>query len=309
MKKYVWLAVVTSLAITAVIGFGSIFKEKPITVSVVTVEQTAVQQTVKCNGKVQASNSKEVYVDTPCVAGTIYVREGQQVSKGDALFSVDAEATQAVLAQLTGSSLGDAELPLKTEITAPVSGVVSALNVREGETADYTRPCAVITSGNKRQIAVTVREQYLPLVKVGQAVTVTGVAFSKNYHGTLESIASTARQQYVGTVSETVVDAVVSLEDGVADSALRVGLNAQASIVVSTTENALPIPYETIAQDENGKEFVYVYDGQGFAWRRYVELGRETAEGVLVVSGLSSGERLVQYPEMLSGEQAAVRVA
>ncbi len=309
MKKYIWLAVATGLAITAVLGLGNIFKEKPITVSVVTVEQKAVQETVKCDGKVQAGNSKEVFVDAPCVAGTVYVSQGQKVNKGDALFSVNTEATKEVLSQMAGTSLGATELPLKTEITAPVSGVVSVLNVREGQTADYTQPCAVITSDSSRKIAVTVREQYLPLVKVGQAVTVSGVAFSKTYHGTVESIGSTARQQYVGTVSETVVDAVVSLEDDANDSALRVGVNAQATIVVSTTENAMPIPYETIAQDENGKEFVYVYDGQGYARRREVQLGRETAEGVLVVSGISAGERLVQYPEQLSGNQVAVWVA
>ena len=44
------------------------------------------------------------------------------------------------------------------------------------------------------------------------------------------------------------------------------------------------------------------------ASRRAVALGEEYAEGVLVVSGLSAGDRLVQNPEALSGEQVRVRV-
>lgn len=307
MKKYVWLAVVTVLAIGAVFGVGEWLKPKPFTVSVVTLEEKTVQQTVKCNGKVEASDSQEVYVEAPCVAGTVFVKEGQKVKKGQPLFSVDTQATQAVLSQLSGGVTDGVELPMAKEVVSPIDGVAAAVNVRKGETVDYTAPCAVITTGNARQIAVAIREQYLPQVKVGQSATVWGVAFSKTYHGTVKSIASTARQQYVGTLSETVVDAVVSLEESAAD--LRVGLNAQAGIVVSTTENALLLPYETIGQDENGKEFVYVFDGKQNAYRRAVELGRETADGVLVVSGVSAGERVVQNPEELFGEQISVRVA
>ena len=307
MKKYVWLAVVTVLAIGAVFGVGDWLKPKPFTVSVVTLEEKAVQQTVKCNGKVEASNSKEVYVEAPCVAGTVYVQEGQTVKKGQPLFSVDKGATQAVLSQLTGGVTDGVGLPVANEVVSPIDGVAAAVNVRTGETVDYTAPCAVITAGNARQIAVAIREQDLPLVKVGQSATVSGIAFTKTYRGTVQTIAATARQQYVGTVSETVIDAVVSLEDAAND--LRVGLNAQAGIVVSTTKNALLLPYETIGQDEDGKEFVYVYDGKQNAHRRAVELGRETADGVLVVSGVSAGERVVQNPEDLSGEHIAVRVA
>ncbi len=307
MKKYVWLAVITVLAIGAVFGVGEWLKPKPFTVLVMTLEEKTVQQTVKCSGKVVAADSKEVYVEAPCVAGTVYVKEGQKVKKGQPLFSVDVQATQAVLSQLTGGVADGVELPMAEEVVSPIDGVAAAVNVRAGETVDYTAPCAVITTGKARQIAVAIREQDLPLVKVGQSVTVSGVAFSKTYRGTLETIASTARQQYVGTLSETVVDAVVSLEDAAAD--LRVGLNAQAGIIVSTTENALLLPYETIGQDQNGKEFVYVYDGKQNVYRRVVELGRETADGVLVVSGVSAGERVVQNPEELSGEHVAVRVA
>lgn len=307
MKKYVWLAVVTVLAIGAVFGVGEWLKTKPITVSVVTIEEKTVQQTVRCNGKVESTNSKEVYVDAPCVAGTVYVQEGQQVKKGDRLFSVDVSATQAVLSQLSGGVTNDMELPMVQEVVSPIDGVAATVNVRAGETVDYTAPCAVITTGNGRQISVAIREQYLPLVKVGQTVTVSGVAFAKEYNGTVEKIASTARQQYVGTLSETVVDAVISLDDTAAD--LRVGLNAQAGIVVNTTENALLLPYEAVGQDESGKEFVYVYDGKQNAYRRTVELGSETADGILVVSGISAGERVVQNPEELSGEQVAVQVA
>ena len=80
MKKYVWLAVVTVLAIGAVFGVGEWLKPKPFTVSVVTLEEKTVQQTVKCNGKVEASDSQEVYVEAPCVAGTVFVKEGQKVN-------------------------------------------------------------------------------------------------------------------------------------------------------------------------------------------------------------------------------------
>ncbi|MBO5929404.1 MAG: efflux RND transporter periplasmic adaptor subunit [Clostridia bacterium] len=309
MKKYIWLVSVTGLVIAMVFGAGKVFAKKPMAVSVVTINEQTVRQTVKCNGKVQAGDSREVFLETPCVAGTVYVKEGDRVKKGQRLFAVDKEATQAVLSQWT-NDVADSVLEevLAKEVVAPIDGVVTALNVRAGETTDYTVPCAVIASGNVRQIAVSVKEQFLPLVQEGQSVAVTGVAFSKTYHGTLRNIATSARQQYTGTVAETVVDAVVSLDEGSADSALRVGLNAQAEIIVDTVEKALLLPYETVGQSENGEEFVYVYDGRETVRRRAVVLGRETADGILVVSGISAGERVVQEPEGLSGKQITVRV-
>ncbi len=307
MKKYLILTFSTVLALALIVGIRLTAAPQTVEVTLTTVESSSVRQTVECTGKVQTADSREVYVELPCIAREIYVSEGQRVKQGDALFSVDVEATQQVLAQLGSAIPGISTDSIDSTVTAPVSGVVKELNVQAGEVTDSTEPCAVIAAGGSVSIAVTVREKYLSRIAVGQEVEITGVAFAKEmYHGTVAEIAETAHQEYVGTTNETVVDAVVLLWEDEIDSSLRAGLNARATVVTDIIENALLVPYNCIGQNEEGTEYVYVYQADGTATRTVPIFGKECGEGVLVVSGLSSGDRLVQDPETLSGDTVRV---
>ncbi len=309
MKKYLILAAATITAVLLMVGIRVYTTPQTIPVQLVTVEASSVRQTVECNGKVQTAGSSDVFVEMPCIARDIYVREGQQVNKGDALFSVDVEATQQVLAQLGGGNYNVTTQDIKNTVTAPVSGVVTSLNVRSGAVTDSAKPCAVISSDNKVNIAVTVREKHISQIAVGQPVEISGVAFNKEvYHGTVTQISTVAHQEYIGSVSETVVDAVVSLSKEEIDDSLRVGLNARATVVVDVLEDALLVPYTCIAQDEEGTEYVYVYRDNDTVVRQVPTFGKECGDGVLVVSGLAAGERLVQDPESLSGDTVSVQV-
>ena len=309
MKKYNWLVLGTVAAIGLIFGIGMLIKPARVTVKLITVHPQTVQQTVNCTGRVESSDSRAVYVEVPCVADAVYVREGQRVKQGDPLFSIDIEATKQALSQLATSLPDSLTEVSQNEVTAPASGVVSSLNVQAGAVTDPSQPCATITSGEGVQITVAIRERYLPQVQLGQAVIVTGVAFSKEqYSGTLTSIASSAHQQYIGTVSETVVDAVISLNEGEVDMSLRTGLNAQAAIITRTFEDALLVPYDCLTQNETGEECVYVYRADGTVQRQSVEVAGEYATGVLVVSGLSAGERVAQNPENLSEPCVKVQV-
>lgn len=307
MKKYMVLAVSTALAIALIFGVRTALAPQTVAVKLIDIVATTVKQTVECNGKVEAVDSQEVLVQVPCVAKEVYVSEGQQVNKGDVLFSVDTEATQQVLAQWN-TALPDTTVEAFSEtVTAPISGEVVSLSIQEGAMVDSTEPCAVIRNGKGVRIAVAVKESDLSRMATGQAAEVSGVAFAKAvYHGTVTAIAETAHQEYIGTVSETVVDAVVTLED--ADNSLRAGLNAKATVVTAITENALLVPYDCIGQTEEGVEFVYAYDGEGKVQKQEPVFGEEYRDGVLVVSGLASGVQLVQNPEELSGDSVWVQV-
>ncbi len=307
MKKYVWLAVCVCVAIAAIFTVRAAMVPKETTVSLVTLEPTTLRHTVTCTGKVEASGQRDVFVEIPCVAKEVFVEKGQVVKAGDALFSVDMDATQAVLSQLVPSITGGVNLPNEI-VTAPVAGTVSAVSVQAGEVADHQKPCVTIAANDEVQIAVAIRERYLPHVSIGQPVTVTGVAFlQEEYAGKVASIADTAHQDFIGTVSETVVDAVIVLDAGAADESLRTGLNAQVEILTGTTENVLLLPYDCLTQTEEGEDCVYVYKGDGEAVQRRVEVDGEYADGVLVVSGVSAGERVVQAAEALSGARVRVQ--
>lgn len=303
MKRYVVLVVLTLFCIGAIVGIRQMTVPKATPVKWHVVTGQTVKETVECTGKVELADSKDVFFEYPCVAGTVFVKKGQTVKAGDPLFEVDAEATKAVLSTM-GTPLPESVQTVTAHtVYAPVSGVVSEVNVQQGQITDHTGPCAVISPGNGVQITAAVREKYLQKVKVGQTVEIHGVGFEKpTYYGKVVALSDTAHQQYVGTVSETVVDAVIAFDEGEIDDSLRVGLGATAAVVVDTVENGLLIPYSCIRQNEDGKEYVYVYDGNGMAVQTALTDAKEYAAGVLVVSGISQGDRLVQDPDRLSKE-------
>ncbi len=307
MKRYVILVVLTLFCIGAIVGIRQVTAPKATPVEWHTVTGQTIKETVECTGKVELADSEEVFFDYPCVAGSVFVKKGQTVEAGDPLFEVDAEATKAVLMTMGTPLPENVQTVTSHTVYAPIGGVVSEINVQQGQIADHTKPCAVIAPGNGIQIAAAVREKYLQKVKVGQTVEIHGVGFEKpTYYGKVISLSDTAHQQYVGTVSETVVDAVIAFDEGQADDSLRVGLGATAVVVVDTVENGLLIPYSCIRQNEDGKEYVYVYDGNGTAVQTALTDAKEYATGVLVVSGISQGDRLVQDPDRLSKERELV---
>ncbi len=306
MKKYVWLAVGTLAAVGLIFGIRAVTQPQTVAVRLHTVSPTAVRQTVECTGKVQAADSEKVYVEMPCMAQEVYVSAGDYVKQGDPLFAVDVEATEQVLAAMGSSVAGSVALPAET-VTAPVSGKITAVNVEAGALADTETPCAVIEADGGVRIALTVRERYVSRLAVGQAVEISGVAFDKElYHGTVSYIADTARQEYVGTVSETVVDAMVVLDEQDVDTSLRAGLNASATVITEVLDGALLVPYDCLVQNEEGKDCVYVYAENGTAVRCEPTFGAECRDGVLVVSGVSAGARLVCNPEQLTEDVVAV---
>lgn len=304
MKKYVILAVATAVALAAAFGVRRLSVPQAAVVKLTTLEKNDVRQTVECNGIVQTASRREVFAGVPCIAREICVSEGERVEEGDILFTVDTEATQQVLAQM-GAAVGN----VHSSVAAPVAGVVTKLNVQAGGVTGADTPCAVIEVSEGIHITITVREKHISRLAVGQTVDVTGVAFEKpQYHGTITQIADTAHREYIGTVNETVVDAMVRLSEEECDPSLREGLNAHASVLTDVIEQALSVPYDCIGQNEAGEEFVYVYRSNGTAERVWPVFGSEHSGGVLVVSGLSAGDRLVRDPEALSGDIVAVRV-
>ena len=102
------------------------------------------------------------------------------------------------------------------------------------------------------------------------------------------------------------VDAVVRLADGEADESLLLGLTAKAAVTVATRENALLIPYECLAQDDDGGEYVCRVKN-GVAERVTVTVCKELPEGALVEEGFADGDVLVRSPETLDGDCITVQ--
>ena len=296
------------LAMAAIIAAAALIKPDDVAVKLYTVSAHTIHHTVEYTGKVESAESKSVYTETACIAGDVLVKNGQLVEKGDVLFTIDVDATKQVAATL-GSSYGlpsPEDIDMPQEMTAPVRGIVTTLNVKEGDVTDTSKPCVVISSGEALRVKIGVPEKGLSQIFVGQDVTLSGVAFEKaSYRGTVSAISPSARTQINGTVSETVVDATITINPEDVDDSLRIGLSAKASITLDASQSALVVPYETVLQDEDGQEYVYVYEN-GKAVKRVITTGSANDEGFEIKDGLANGDRIVASPEKITKSGMAV---
>lgn len=307
MKRYVMLITFTSIVIAGILLYGRLQTSSGTEITAYKVKTTMIEETVTCTGRVEAAESEDVYVKIPCVADKVYVKTGDKVKKGDTLFSVDVDATKQVIASAAGISpslVSDDQI--KKEITAPISGKIRSINASSGNSVNTESPCAVISSSDALQVKVSIQESRLKNIKVGQLAVVSGIAFTvSEYQGVVSFISSTARQQYVGTTTETVVDAVISLSEK--DDSLKPGLSAKSKILVGSEKNSIVIPYEYVLQDEFNNEYVYLYK-DGYSIKCVVKTGKELTNGFEILSGLSPGDLVIKNPDKIKKAGEKVRL-
>ncbi len=308
VRAYAILLVVTAATVGSFMGVRAVREANIPTVQAVTLSRQTVTETALCTGTVATAGGVEVFASVPCVAGDVRVAVGDRVNAGDVLVTVDRASTlaMAVSAGVSGAQQSAAAALLPEVITAPCAGVVSAVGASKGETLSATAPCVVLSENDGIVIDAVVRENVLSRVAVGQTVTVSGVAFDKKtYRGQITSLASSARTRVSGTTTETVVDAVVTLDEGECDPSLLIGLTAKVTVVVAEHEDVLLLPYDCLMQRDDGQAMVYCLKGDT-AVACAVTVGREYAEGVEVLGGLDEQAVVVCQPEQFDG--AAVRV-
>ena len=88
-------------------------------------------------------------------------------------------------------------------VKAPISGVVTCLNVSDGDFSDPSQPIVSIANLNKLQVLAQVDEYLIIEVKVGQHVIIKGNGFNSEYSGVVSQIYPTANQISTDTGTST----------------------------------------------------------------------------------------------------------
>lgn len=188
-----------------------------------------------------------------------------------------------------------AELSLKqtqitldnARLTAPIDGVVSLVNVRQGELYSGGLPAIVLTDLDSFHMTVLVDEIDVRQVQVGQRVRLSLDALpDADISGLVTKVSPTARD--VGGVVAYEVDIVPSQSD----AALRAGMSATAIITTAQVDNVVLVPNRYIQLDrESGRAFVQKMVG-GEPVLQEIELGLRNDRFSQVLAGLSSEDEI-----------------
>ncbi len=191
-------------------------------------------------------------------------------------------------------------------IKAPFDGVLGVRRVNLGQFARAGDPLVSLTEGSSMYANITLPEQALGALRVGQPVTVTVDAHAgRAFPGTVTTV-----EPQVDPGTRTVrVQALVPNADG----ALSSGMYAHGRISLPDRPGVITVPETAVSYSAYG-DSVYVVaapaaGGAGLTVRQaYVKTGERLRGRVVVTEGLKAGDRVVTSGQLRLHNGAAVEI-
>lgn len=179
-----------------------------------------------------------------------------------------------------------------TTLRAPSGGIVTEINVAEGDAVLTTTVAAALSDPSELAISALVDEVDVLRVRQGQNVRISPDS------APLISITGTVRE--LSPLSIRTGDTVrylVAIDfdsgDGNSEAAvLREGLSTRVEIVVSQQSDVLSVPIEAVSLTESGR-VVQVVRADETTEPRIVQLGEADGVWVVVTSGVQEGETVL----------------
>jgi Cu(I)/Ag(I) efflux system membrane fusion protein len=187
----------------------------------------------------------------------------------------------------------------QTRIVAPSSGVVTELNVREGQKVMPGMPLVRVTDLSRVWITVEVPESLSSWVqRKGRADARLGALPGRSFEGRVDYV-------YPGLDTATrTVRARLVFDNR--DGALKPGMYANVAILAGTQQDALQVPTEAVIR--TGKRtVVIVAEGEGRFRPAEVTLGPEHEGTIVVLAGLEEGQQVVTSGQFLIDSEASLR--
>ena len=199
----------------------------------------------------------------------------------------DIDIAHAQLKQAQLSQLQAEHTLANAQLVAPFDGVISQLNVKQGEQSTNGLPAVVLTDLNGFTMKVLVDEIDVRQVAVGQTVRLSIDALpDAEITGRVTKISPSA-----ANVNNVVAYEVTIVPDP-SDEPLRAGMSATAIITTAEVDDAVLIPNRYITLDrDTGKAYVYKLVNNQPALQE-VELGLRNERESQVLAGLDAGDTI-----------------
>ncbi|RYY41698.1 MAG: efflux RND transporter periplasmic adaptor subunit [Chitinophagaceae bacterium] len=311
-------------------------------VSVMNIGNDNFTHYIELQGRVESNNmSYAAARNGGGLVKAVYVKQGDNVRKGQLLLKLDdavqraqvaqAEAQLAVARDLYNrqqrlwkedigtevqlvqarSNVTNAERQVATlreaanlsNVYAETSGIAEEVTVHPGEMfmANPMGPHIKIVNNSALKVTANIPETYLPRVKKGTPVLLYLPDVNRTINSTISLISQSINADTRGFIVEARIPA---------DAQLKPNQVVQVKIQDYSNPNVVTVPLNVVQSDEKGK-YVYVLAKEGdksVARKRTITVGESYAERIEVKSGLSAGDQLITegYQELYEGQAVAI---
>lgn len=187
----------------------------------------------------------------------------------------------------------------KCTVTAPISGVVTSINIDVGdEIAQDNNEICVVQDNSGYKVEATVDQYDISSLYEGmEAVIKTDATEELEMQGTVTFVSptpgtATGSGASASGSSETAYPIEIDIANP--DEKLRIGMTAETSVLKETAENVFAVPYDCIEENESGESVIYVIDGdvpsQDVSENK---AGRSQKAGRVAEKSVSGGQRAI----------------
>lgn len=306
----------------------------------------------KAQIEAQLQNAQEIYdrnksLNEQCVLSDADFQSAQSnlralqanLKSSEASIKAAEQSAKASEFQIASSeaSLKELRTSLKrTTIYAPVSGVISLLNVEQGERVVGTMQMTGtemmrLANLNSMEVQVEVSENDIPRVSIGDVVDIEVDAYlDRKFQGKVFQIANSASNtgtsQAVSLTTDQVTNFIVTINIDPSSYAdlitktkpypFRPGMSASVEINTETTDNVLSVPIQAVStreidqdkkkgkakkvsqnNDDDLKEVVFVASPDADTVQMVVvKTGIQDNDYIQILSGLTEGQKVVVAP-------------
>lgn len=301
----------------------------------------ALQESLSLVGSVVANEQIEVKAETEGFVETIRFTEGQRVSRGDVLLSLDETKLKAALAEAEAAltlsqQIHDRVKELKTAklvsdqefeqavsrlatdeaavagrrrqlqealVSAPFGGVVGARQVSPGQLVSRNTTLTWLVDLDPVKVEFNVPERFLSQLQVGQGILVKVAAWpGTDFAGKVFFVAP-----FVDPVSRTLL---VKGEIPNPEGRLKPGMFANLDLTLKVRDDAVVIPEAALSQVLDGdRARVMLVSPDGTVTMQTVQVGLRLPGRVEIREGLKGGERVIVEGLQKIGPGMKVEVA
>lgn len=303
-------------------------QEKIPLITTIKAKESVFTHYVELQGSVSTKQNIVIYPEFSGVLSTVYVKDGQRVSKGQILARIDDGGLSQQLSQLKiqtalakttferqerlwdqkiGSEIQFLQAKAtyeaqeqavnqlqnqvsKTVVRAPFTGTIDDVITEQGTVVvPGQSPLFRIVNLQDMYIETDVPERYISEVVPGKDVQIDFAILNKQM---------TAKVRQAGNFINP-ANRTFKIEVGIdnEDRLIKPNLTAKIKINDYTNNNAILIPQSIISENANGEQYVYVVsektENKGKAKRVIIETGKTQDDSIEVLSGLENGNEIV----------------
>jgi RND family efflux transporter MFP subunit len=305
--------------------------EKLPLVTTITAQPQNFVHYLELQGSVKTKQNVLIYPEMPGTLHRVYVKEGQRVSKGQILATIDDGGlgsqleqlkTQAELAKTTferqkrlweqkiGSEIQYLQAKTnfeaaenavkqvqsqhrKSTIRAPFSGIIDDVIKDQGTVVAPGQSSEVfrIVNLSNMYIQVDVPETYLSEITKGKE--------AKVYFPVLGDTIITKIRETGNFINPSNRSFSVEIPVPNKSGNIKPNLTAKVRLNDYSSENAILIPQSIISENAEGEQYVYVTsepsaDSQAVVTRSIISTGKTQSGYVEILSGITSGQQLIK---------------